>query len=602
MDANNDTPAATPASEAAAEPLGVDPPDTEAHEADVKTQDEGGDETNKLHVTGVEKYSTKKSLEKEFKKAGVANVISMRKAPNTLWAVVGFADVPSRDAAIPVINAMILEGHKLRAAVHTPVRWDVRNDNKRDADAAGFSDDRGVNEEAPVGLLKDINDVVTPLRHTPYAEQLVLKQQAMERDCVLKAARRLQKLFVKRQKELKAPQGKSVDVGGDADARAARAEMPAWLASRSKDEPAFPVAPIRASPLQEAYRNKCDFTVGHDAKGQPAVGFCLGREKNGSVVIARPGDCVHVPECMKSLCAAFETFVATSPLQPYCQGPHTGAWRGFMVRRSDRTNQTMAVVLAAVAKAAPAEWAAERARLVEVLGPLCTSLFLQEYEGVSAPGADDPSELLAGQDHIAEELFGLRFRIVPGAFFQTNTPACEVLYRTVLEMAALGPGSTLVDVCCGTGTIGICAAKESEVKAVVGVELSAPAVACAEANAIANGLEGRATFVCARAELVLQGVLDRQVYGGSVVAVVDPPRSGLHRSCLAALRNCAPIQRLVYVSCNPTGSLVADMEVLCGPSSKSLPGKAFVPVLGAPIDLFPSTDHCEMIIAFERSA
>ena len=55
-----------------------------------------------------------------------------------------------------------------------------------------------------------------------------------------------------------------------------------------------------------------------------------------------------------------------------------------------------------------------------------------------------------------------------------------------------------------------------------------------------------------------------------MVAVVDPPRSGLHRGCLAALRNCLPLKRLVYVSCNPTGSLVADLEVLCGPSSKVL--------------------------------
>jgi len=601
MDPNDSAPSAAVASDAAA-----------GSTVAARAEDSVQEESNKLHITGVDKYSTKKSLEKEFAKQGIANVISMKKAPGVLWAVVGFADIPSRDAAIPMINAMTMDGHKLKAAVHAPPRFEARsernnNDKKRGADAAGLSNDQGASEEASDAAavpMKDINDVVTPLRHTPYAEQLATKQQSIERDCVLKAARRLQKLFIKRQKELKAPQGQHVDVGGDADARKARAEMPAWLAKRNKDDPAFPVAAIRASPLQDGYRNKCDFTVGNDASGAPAVGFCSARQKDGSVVIARPDTCLHVPACMKDLCTAFEAFVAASPLPPYSQGPHTGTWRGFMVRRSDRTNQTMAVVIAAAAKADPAVWAAERERLISVMGPLTTSLFVQVYDGVSAPGADDPSDWLAGEDHITEELFGLQFRIVPGAFFQTNTEACEVLYRTVLELANLGPESTLVDVCCGTGTIGICAAKESEVKCVIGIELSAPAVACAEANAVANGLGERASFVCSRAELVLQGILDKQIYGGAghMVAVVDPPRSGLHRSCLAALRNCSPIQRLVYVSCNPMGSLVADMEVLCGPSSKSLPGKAFEPVQGAPIDLFPSTDHCEMIIAFERVA
>ncbi len=82
--------------------------------------------------------------------------------------------------------------------------------------------------------------------------------------------------------------------------------------------------------------------------------------------------------------------------------------------------------------------------------------------------------------------------------------------------------------------------------------------------------------------------------------MVDPPRSGLHRSCLAALRNCGPLKRLVYVSCNPTGSLVADLEALCGPSSKALKGAPFTPAAALPVDLFPHTDHCELVLLLTR--
>lgn len=140
-------------------------------------------------------------------------------------------------------------------------------------------------------------------------------------------------------------------------------------------------------------------------------------------------------------------------------------------------------------------------------------------------------------------ILSIQFKIAPDAFFQTNTEACEVLYGTVLELAQLKEGTTLIDVCCGTGTIGICASAQSPVPiSVVGVELCAASVECAKENALMNKVE-RASFVCSRAELVLGGMLKST--SGSVVAVVDPPRSGLHRSCLEAIRNCSAIQRLM---------------------------------------------------------
>jgi hypothetical protein len=244
----------------------------------------------------------------------------------------------------------------------------------------------------------------------------------------------------------------------------------------------------------------------------------------------------------------------------------------------------------------------------------------------------------------------------------------------------------ILDVCSGTGTIGICAAKEAEAAAaavttmteaetgtettrriaVIGVEMCQSAVVNSAENALANGLtpiapvgisgDGgiasastnkaiTADFVCSRAEVALPQLLshythqnasasesgsDNQVPilaswlksrlasasvidesssssssgsgtgGVRVCAVVDPAREGLHMDCLRAIRNCPSITRLVYVSCNPTKSLIKDGVSLCQPQSKKLRGKEFRPVLAKPVDLFPYTPHCELIVVFER--
>ena len=93
------------------------------------------------------------------------------------------------------------------------------------------------------------------------------------------------------------------------------------------------------------------------------------------------------------------------------------------------------------------------------------------------------------------------------------------------------------------------------------MDVCASAIKCAQLNAKVNGVTN-ATFVASRAELVLEELLQGETMGqgAKMVAIVDPPRMGLHRACLQALRNCEPIQRLVYVSCNPTGSLIEDIK------------------------------------------
>ena len=228
--------------------------------------------------------------------------------------------------------------------------------------------------------------------------------------------------------------------------------------------------------------------------------------------------------------------------------------------------------------------------------------------------------------------------------------------------------TVLLDVCSGTGTIGILAAlaaqgrlqltntaapadeivsKVAAVTHVIGVEMCDPAVSNSVTNAqlnnlkaydtpatVADGSGGTVSFVSGRAEKVLPKLLSgstkdfeealsgsscsglavwlrprlkkaRAQAGGAglrVCAIVDPAREGLHPDCLKAIRACPLITRLVYISCNPTKSLVRDGESLCMPASKKWAGEAFKPVRSCPVDLFPMSPHCELVVVFERES
>ena len=188
-----------------------------------------------------------------------------------------------------------------------------------------------------------------------------------------------------------------------------------------------------------------------------------------------------------------------------------------------------------------------------------------------------------------------------------------------------GGGITLLDVCCGTGTIGLVSARH--VSRVIGLELSADAVADAVRNAARNGVEN-ASFICGDMRVSMKQVVEAarahqpvaaaavaaaidadssvapaSEASNSVVAIVDPPRGGLHPDVIRALRTCRGLDRVVYVSCNPTGSLVEDAVKLCAPqdeNNRALRGPAFQPLCALSVDMFPHTQHSEMVMLFER--
>ena len=218
-----------------------------------------------------------------------------------------------------------------------------------------------------------------------------------------------------------------------------------------------------------------------------------------------------------------------------------------------------------------------------------------------------------GEKSLREKLWKCIFQVSPGAFFQVNTEGAEILYQIavdkVREIAESPEDTLLFDVCCGTGTIGLTCLKEGVVGKVIGVDVSEPAIEDAKINAELNGFptgnnaDDKTRFIAAKAEQVLAKEIARAKKDNSgmkFVALVDPARQGLHTDVVRTLRLNERIDRIVYVSCNPTGSLIPDASLLCQPPTKKYAGRPFRISSASPVDMFPFTDHCEMVMVFDR--
>lgn len=177
------------------------------------------------------------------------------------------------------------------------------------------------------------------------------------------------------------------------------------------------------------------------------------------------------------------------------------------------------------------------------------------------------------------------------------------MYSKIIDYCQLSSKDIVLDLCCGTGGIGICLSHK--VKKVIGIEMCKSAVEDAINNTKINNINN-CFYVCNKVENVISDLLTFKTEfivekeEDNLVAIVDPPRCGLHQNVIKCLRKCSKIKKLIYVSCNPTESLLNDLESLCMIEDKNNKGKPFYPVKCIGVDLFPHTNHCEMIMLFNR--
>ena len=341
--------------------------------------------------------------------------------------------------------------------------------------------------------------------------------------------------------------------------------------------PEPPLDPILAAESRFFYRNKLEYSFTQTPSG-PALGFHKAGRWDEVLEIEK---CWLTTDLGNAIRNAVRDWSREEGLVAYDQTDHTGYLRHLVVREGRNTGQALVMLVTA-----PGE-KFERGYFVEVLTRF------PEVKSIHWAVNDSPSEvtnlpsvLLWGEDAIEEELLGLRFRVRPNAFLQTNTAMAERLYALAIDYAGLTGSETVYDLYCGIGTIGLCMA--SRALTVWGVEVSEESVACALENAELNGI-ANAAFYAGEAASSVEELRGRA--GDPNVVVVDPPRAGLSGKALRRIARMEPA-RIVYVSCNPT-TLAANAKTLIADWGYRLER-------ARPLDMFPHTPHVETVALFTR--
>ncbi|CAO3637772.1 unnamed protein product [Cunninghamella blakesleeana] len=364
------------------------------------------------------------------------------------------------------------------------------------------------------------------------------------------------------------------------------------------------VLDIIPSPEVNGYRTKCEFTIGKNFDGEPTVGFLLGLFREGIVSVLDPSELLNVSDIAKKLAKAMQDYVRQSKYPVYDREEKEGVWRTLMTK-TQRTGDIMVVVqikseglsnkeVEEIKKDLLTYWTIT---MKEERDIHITTLIFQVWNGVSngltEKGED---EVLFGDGYIHEEILGCTFRISSNAFFQVNTPACELLYSKCAEWCNIDKTkkTTLLDLCCGTGTIGIVNAHA--VDRVIGIEMVPEAIVDAKANAERNGIKN-VTYYANKVEDRLD-VLSHEK-NEEVIAVLDPPRNGVHASVIRAVREAKHIDKVIFISCDAKQA-APNFFGLCRPQSNRFKGVPFKPVRAVSVDLFPHSEPSELMIEFER--
>jgi 23S rRNA (uracil1939-C5)-methyltransferase len=322
------------------------------------------------------------------------------------------------------------------------------------------------------------------------------------------------------------------------------------------------------------YRNKLEYSFGTDAAGRLVCGFHAPGQWEEIVEVT---DCLLASEAGNAARERVVGFCRAQGLVAFDRRTREGFLRNLVIREGRRTGELQVRLVTTPG-------ALDREGLGEAAQPVGGLLWTQT-DSVAETTQSGQTELLAGSDHLEEEIGGMRIRVSAGAFFQTNTEMAERLYGLAIDYA--GPAGTerVYDLYCGIGTIGLLIAPRAA--EVWGIELVEEAVADAIANARLNEVTN-AKFFAGDVRLALGELVQRA--GRPDVLVVDPPRSGLSQKVVRRIIEAAP-RRIVYVSCNPT---------TLAPNAAQLVEAGYALRKVRPVDMFPQTPHIEAVALLER--
>lgn len=351
------------------------------------------------------------------------------------------------------------------------------------------------------------------------------------------------------------------------------------------------ISPIVPSDETVYYRNKLEFTFSdrrwiyqdEDPDGlSPAqrcgLGFHVGRFFDKVLDIKH---CYLQKDPSNQIRLFIKEYAVSHGLPFFNIREHTGFLRNMFIRSTEAGDIMLIICFYH-------EDAEARTALLDVVSeafPQISSLYYVINGKANDSVADQECILYKGDEAIYEHMEGLRFKIGPKSFYQTNTRQAFKLYSVAREFAGLTGEETVYDLYTGTGTIAQFVS--SKARKVIGIEYVPEAICDARENALANGITNCEFFAGDMKDILTDSFVSQ--HGRPDVVILDPPRAGIHPDVAQVILNAEP-ERIVYVSCNPA-SQARDLAILCS---------RYRITAVRPVDMFPHTHHVENVVRLDR--
>ncbi|MBO3444428.1 23S rRNA (uracil(1939)-C(5))-methyltransferase RlmD [Clostridium sp. CCUG 7971] len=336
---------------------------------------------------------------------------------------------------------------------------------------------------------------------------------------------------------------------------------------------------IKGSPLERLYRNKMEYTFGDEMKDGPLT---LGLHKKGRHIdIMTVDGCLLVDNDFIEVLSKTVQYFNEKELPYYRTVNHKGYLRNLVVRKGVNTKELMVNIV--TSSQIDFDMTEYKTLLLGLsLDAELVSILHTINDGLADAVQCDELRVLHGRDYIQEEVLGLKFKISPFSFFQTNTKGAEDLYTMAREFIGNHADKVVFDLYSGTGTIGQVMAGSA--KKVYGIEIIEEAVVAANENAKLNGLTN-CEFVAGD---VAKTVKNFKVKPDLII--VDPPRPGVHKDAIRDISSFGA-KEIIYISCNPK-TLVLDLVEFKNYGYEIEKVKC--------MDMFPNTPHVETVVKLKK--
>lgn len=354
------------------------------------------------------------------------------------------------------------------------------------------------------------------------------------------------------------------------------------------------VSPILGSKKTQFYRNKLEFTFSNKRwlteqevkedvvyEQMNAVGFHIPGAFDKVLAIEK---CWLQDDISNRIRNAVRDYAYAHNYSFFNLRSQEGMLRNIIIRTSS-TGELMVILICKVVEANEMELFKQMLAFIADEFPQITSLLYVVNNKCNDTFNDLEVNVFKGQDHIFEEMEGLKFKIGPKSFYQTNSEQAYILYKVARDFAGLTGDELVYDLYTGTGTIANFVSKQA--RQVIGIEYVPEAIEDAKVNAEINGIKNTMFFAGDMKDILTQDFINQ--YGRPDVIITDPPRAGMHQDVIDVILFAEP-KRIVYVSCNPA-TQARDLALL---------DAKYKLTAVQPVDMFPHTQHVENVVLLEK--